>query len=67
MDFFTQSSQGHLVWTYFIVYIYEHIQKVWTQVLTSYSVLTLHVNTCDAFDLYTYKDTYITTYDSLDI
>ena len=36
---FPPLSLSDLIWTYFIVYI--HIQKVWTQVLTTYEVLTL--------------------------
>ena len=28
-----------------LLYIYEYIQKVWTQVLTTYVVLTLNINT----------------------
>ena len=31
----------YLIWTYFIVYI--HIQKVWTQLLTTYEVLTFPI------------------------
>ena len=34
----------YMIWTYFIVYI--HIQKVWTQVLTTYEVLTLLLYNC---------------------
>ena len=38
-----------LIWTYFIVYI--HKQKVWTQVLTTYKVLTFLSVTVNTFDV----------------